>query len=304
MSGKDLGPPNISFMKCEAWWRQYQHFLHTSGYQLRAKFEPSWKPPWKINYEMFKSEERALHSASNLNSFAFSSYVMDAIRVHDGRRVTLKRVSKSRFPLEVELSVFLSSSPLSVDPRNHCVPIHDVLQSPHDPDHQIIVMPFLRKFFQPTFDTIGELLEPFRQILEGVEFLHRHFIAHRQLYPKGFHPAKPRMNETFTGSTKHITPTECWPRHLTIDFGVSRRYSPPDIPYEPVSNCGNRYHKYSLLQFLVLLVDAMIQKEPSVRPTISEVVHRFAVLCNSIFYTLIQGVAQIDQKWEILRSTD
>lgn len=41
-------------------------------------------------------------------------------------------------------------------------------------------------------------------------------------------------------------------------------------------------HKYSLLQFLVLLVDAMIQKEPSVRPTISEVVHRFAVLCNSL----------------------
>ncbi|KAK0221445.1 hypothetical protein IW262DRAFT_1459657 [Armillaria fumosa] len=75
MSGKDLPPPNISFMKCETWWRQYQHFLDDSGYQLRPKFDPSWKPPWKTNYEMFKSEERALHS---------SPYVMDATRVQDG----------------------------------------------------------------------------------------------------------------------------------------------------------------------------------------------------------------------------
>ncbi|KAK0221444.1 hypothetical protein IW262DRAFT_901135 [Armillaria fumosa] len=110
-----------------------------------------------------------------------------------------------------------------------------------------------RKFLQPTFDTIGELLECFQQLLEGVEFLHRHFIAHQdlttlnimlddsQLCTKGFHPAKPRMNETFTGSAKHITRTECWPRYFIIDFGVYRRYSPPEISYEPVSYCGNRY---------------------------------------------------------------
>ncbi|KAG7445583.1 uncharacterized protein BT62DRAFT_1024585 [Guyanagaster necrorhizus] len=124
-------------------------------------------------------------------------------------------------------------------------------------------MPRLRQFYSPSFDTVGELIECFRQVLDGVEFLHRHFVAHRwnqffrvvisalrqidrdvtilnimldasELYPKGFHPATPWMNATYTGSAKHITRTECWSCYFIIDFGVARRY-------EPVSNCGNRY---------------------------------------------------------------
>ncbi|PBK75271.1 hypothetical protein ARMSODRAFT_514104 [Armillaria solidipes] len=209
-SNKDLGPPNIGFLKCETWWRKRQPFLDNSGYRLRPKFDPSWRPPWKTNHEIYKSEERALHS---------SPYVMDATRVQDGKKVMLKRVSKSEFPLEVELSDFLSSSPLSEDPRNHYVPIYDVLQSPRDSDYHILVMPRLHKFHSPSFDTVGELVECFRQILEGVELLHRHFIAHRdltllnvmldgsQLYPKGFHPAKTWMNESYTGWAKHTTRT-------------------------------------------------------------------------------------------------
>lgn len=38
-----------------------------------------------------------------------------------------KRVSKSEFPLEAELSVFLTSPPLSEDSRNHGVAIFAVL---------------------------------------------------------------------------------------------------------------------------------------------------------------------------------
>ncbi|KAK0187609.1 hypothetical protein F5146DRAFT_934001, partial [Armillaria mellea] len=298
----------------ESWWRKHQPFLDKSGYRLLPKFDPSWRPPWKINYELHKSEERALHS---------SPHVMDVIRVQDGRKVMLKQVSKSEYPLEVDLSVFLSSPPLSEDPPNHCVPIYGVLQSPHDPDYHILVMPRLQRFYSPSFDTVGELIEA--RIL-GVEFLHQHFIAHRyitilnlmldgsKLYPKGCHSAKHWMNEFYTGGSKHITRTECWPRYFIIDFWMSRRYVPPEIRYEPVSKCGNRYvpeyigskagdqcnpsptdvfclgnmlkeyfyRTHRPLQFLVPLVDDMVHKEPSLRPTISEIVQRFAVLCDSL----------------------
>ncbi|PBK97198.1 hypothetical protein ARMGADRAFT_1134107, partial [Armillaria gallica] len=58
-------------------------------------------------------------------------------------------------------------------------------------------------------------------IFGGVEFLHRRFIAHwdmtlpnvmldgGQNHPKGFHPAKTWMNESYTGWAKYITRTEC-----------------------------------------------------------------------------------------------
>ncbi len=65
MSCKDLSPPNIGFLKCEAWWRKHQPFLDNSDYQLRPKFDPSRKSPWKSNHEVYKSEERALHSVSD-----------------------------------------------------------------------------------------------------------------------------------------------------------------------------------------------------------------------------------------------
>ncbi|KAG7445565.1 uncharacterized protein BT62DRAFT_1006564 [Guyanagaster necrorhizus] len=241
MSGKDLGPPNLGFMKCETCWRQHQPFLDTSGYRLLPKFDPAGS-----HYR------RPIMRCSRAKGGRF---ILVSVTLRYGCNASPRREAgdaktkspKSEFRLEVELSVFLSSPPPSEDSHNHCAPIYDVLQSPHDTDYEILVMPWLRKFLSPSFDTVGELVESFRQILEGVESLHRRSVAHqwdkfRDLYPKRFHPAKPRRNATFTGSAKHITRAECWPRYFfIIDFGMSRRYVPPEIPYDPVLNCGNHY---------------------------------------------------------------
>ena len=64
------------------------------------------------------------------------------------------------------------------------------------PGEQVLVMPLLRPFNSPTFDTFGEAIDCFRQLfqvtrshpyitspistsLQGVQFLHEHHIAHR-----------------------------------------------------------------------------------------------------------------------------
>ncbi len=91
---------------------------------------------------------------------------MDATRASDGRLLTLKGISKSKHPHEVPIGRFLTSATLAADLKNHCVPIYDVLQSPLDDDIEIIIMPRLRFFDSPAFDTVGELLECFRQIFE------------------------------------------------------------------------------------------------------------------------------------------
>jgi hypothetical protein len=91
---------------------------------------------------------------------------MDATRISDGKFVLLKCLQKSTFPYEVEISTFLSSSPLADDPKNHCVPVYEVLQLPDDNDKVIIVMPLLRKYGNPRFDTIGEVVGFFSQVFE------------------------------------------------------------------------------------------------------------------------------------------
>lgn len=94
-----------------------------------------------------------------------------AERVSDGCEVMLKVTSTTLHPLEVEIGSRLFSSPQHAgNPRNHCVPIVDVLQDPDDLDKQIIVMPRLVPFDFPAFDTVGEVVDCFRQIFEVCRF--------------------------------------------------------------------------------------------------------------------------------------
>ena len=116
-----------------------------------------------------------------------------------GPRVCLKKVKKSDHPYEEEISKYLSSEPLASDPQNHSVQILESLNPPDDADLVILVMPLLREFDSPRFDTLGEVIACFRQLFEvrfssspliyeinpgqGIQFLHEHHIAHRSAFP-------------------------------------------------------------------------------------------------------------------------
>jgi hypothetical protein len=91
---------------------------------------------------------------------------MDAIRISDGKPVFLKRVNKSEHPFEIDIGLFFFSKPFASDPRNHCVPFLEVIPLPEDDNMAIIVMPFLRNFDSPDFDTVGEVVEFVRQMVE------------------------------------------------------------------------------------------------------------------------------------------
>ncbi|KAJ7269600.1 hypothetical protein C8J57DRAFT_1180644 [Mycena rebaudengoi] len=179
-------------------------------------------------------------------------HIMDAVHISDGKDVMLKWVSKKTHPFEVEIGKLFSAPPLSRSARNHCVPLLDVLQDPQDADKQIIVMPRLIRFDEPTFDTVGEVIDCFRQIFQGIQFMHQNFVAHRdcgllnimqdpeQLYPSGFHPVNYCMNTNHDGLAHSLKRTACWPRYYIIDFGLSRRYSPAKgPPAEPTPTLTN-----------------------------------------------------------------
>ncbi|KAI0358593.1 hypothetical protein OH77DRAFT_1449137 [Trametes cingulata] len=222
----------------ERFWRDHQKWLEERGYLLRPRYRPDWVPSWKGTKRDPEDCEDGLTS--------WYTQIMDAKRLSDGAIVILKRVVKTKHPYEAEISQLFSAEALRADPRNHCVPIYEVLESPSDGDVTILVMPFLRPYNAPRFDTIGEAIELFRQLFEGVQFMHEHRVAHRDIMnanvmmdPTGlvsepYHPLLPHLSYDGRRKVSTSTRTRHPVKYYLIDFGISRRY-PADCasPREP-----------------------------------------------------------------------
>lgn len=196
----------------EVYWRDHQKWLEHNGYMLRPRYRPDWKPSWiGTDKHMLAFEDGLfaivclcfLCSIQMLISACQITCVMDATRISDGKLVLLKKIKQSVHPFEVEISKFFHDGPIASDPRNHCVPILDVLQDPDDENMVLLVMPFLREYDVPRFDTFGEVIECFRQLFEvclprfhagstydilfqGLKFMHDHHVAHRQVISSPF----------------------------------------------------------------------------------------------------------------------
>ena len=67
---------------------------------------------------------------------------------------------------EIRIARMLSSEPLKDDPRNHCVPILQVIDDPDDDSKSYLVMPLLRAADHPPFDQVKEIVDFVDQLLE------------------------------------------------------------------------------------------------------------------------------------------
>ena len=90
---------------------------------------------------------------------------MDAMH-KDGMQVMLKRVDVRGGQQELKIAQMLSSPKFRDDPRNHSVPLLEILELPDTLDQKLIVMPILRPFDDPCFRTYGEFVAFFIQICE------------------------------------------------------------------------------------------------------------------------------------------
>lgn len=92
--------------------------------------------------------------------------LIDATRLADGKIVKLKKTVDTTHPYELEINRLFSSEPYVSHARNHCVPVSEVLDVPGEEHVHIIVMPLLRPFDDVVFETVGEAVEFFHQVLE------------------------------------------------------------------------------------------------------------------------------------------
>lgn len=92
---------------------------------------------------------------------------MDATVISTGEMVALKRIRISDHPYEREISEYFSTKLLASDPRNHCIPIYEVLDVPDDANFIILVMPYMRLWdYPPELATMGEVVDFISQIFE------------------------------------------------------------------------------------------------------------------------------------------
>jgi len=96
---------------------------------------------------------------------------------------------------EIRIARMLNSEPLKDDPRNHSVPLLQVIDDPDDDTKSYLVMPLLRPADHPPFDHVKEIVDFVDQLLEvrlvrsqnpnltygsqGLVFLHENGVAHR-----------------------------------------------------------------------------------------------------------------------------
>ncbi|KAF8834112.1 hypothetical protein BDN67DRAFT_1013046 [Paxillus ammoniavirescens] len=168
--GETHKPRKGKLSEPEIWWRDHYQWLENSGYLLRPRYAPDWTPSWEgTKKEWFACEDG--------RAAEFPTRILDGTRLSDGAYVAFKLVQNSGHPLERDIGQLFSSEPLAGESANHCIPIYDVLVP--EEDSVILVMPLLGDYSEPPFDTIGEAVECFRQLFEGLQFMHKHRVAHR-----------------------------------------------------------------------------------------------------------------------------
>ncbi|KAG6848030.1 hypothetical protein H0H93_004070 [Arthromyces matolae] len=173
----------------EIFWRDHYEYLKGHGYTLRRRYEPDWSPSWIAKgISQFQSEDGNLLLHGMIN---------DATK-RDGSYVVLKIIDGTLQSARDELTMvrFLSSPDLSINPRNRCVPILEVIPPMEGSNVSFLVMPLLFDIDRAPFETIGEAVEYFRQLFEvslyvlltalmlnhvnlkGLQFMHNRNIAH------------------------------------------------------------------------------------------------------------------------------
>ncbi|KAF9005485.1 kinase-like domain-containing protein [Cyathus striatus] len=238
---------SAQYAEYETFWRDHQTWLKTAGYILRPRYYPEWVPSWLTddpNKRRLVTEDSAIPILGS---------VLDALRVQDGARVMLKKIDVRHGPTERYVAALFATEPLASEPRNHCIPVYDILELPEDSNCAILVMPFLLKFDLLPFICLREIVDFIQQILEGLLLMHQLNISHcdvkinnimsdtLRLFRVPPHPVVPSRNFWATGQPKVVsTRMEKSVRHYLLDFGLSQHH-PPGTPRLQHSGYGGTH---------------------------------------------------------------
>ncbi|KZV79334.1 hypothetical protein EXIGLDRAFT_632217, partial [Exidia glandulosa HHB12029] len=166
-------------------------------------------------------------------------------RIADNAPVFLKVCPCEGPDQELLIAAYFSSEGVRDDPRNHCYPLLDLLLAPTRKGKRyfLLVFPMLRRVFEPDPATVRELLTCITELAEGLEFMHEHATAHRDIHyrnimmdashliPSGWDPylknrfyppdSVSRLSEPIKVLSRSRVPV----KYHFIDFGLSTKFA-------------------------------------------------------------------------------
>jgi len=151
-------------------WSNREELFKVHGYNFRPRLRKGWTPSWlDTDKSAFESEDshmlRVRRSLDPLMTVLIKTqtHLVDAF-TDDGRVVCIKEVSRN--DEESRIARMLSTNELNADPRNHCVPVIEVIDDPEHDTKSYMVMPFLRSADDPPFQSVKEIVDFVDQVLE------------------------------------------------------------------------------------------------------------------------------------------
>ncbi|KAI0074362.1 hypothetical protein K474DRAFT_62506 [Panus rudis PR-1116 ss-1] len=207
----------------ETFWRDISGSLQERGYTLRARYQPNWTPSCPPGHESRRYED-----AYEIQG---DGSILDA-KTKNGEIVILKKMKSSSSALDI-LRRFMYSN--HNDPKNHVVPLLDDFDiSDTGEEAKILVLPLLRRYDEPEFRTVGEVVDFVRQVFEGVAFMHKHGVAHGNLHAANvmmdplpllktdFHPMYPDRTYDVAGKVQfHKYRTKYPVKYYFVGFGYA-----------------------------------------------------------------------------------
>ncbi|KAJ2986031.1 hypothetical protein NUW54_g9929 [Trametes sanguinea] len=228
---------HYGLLPAEVFWRDRQQFLYDAGYVLRPRYWPNWQPSWLgTNLRPTFCEDSIV---------LLDHQVMDARRRDNNELVAIKKFREDT--QELNIAQYLNS--LRGHAENRTVPVLRVFEDPYDPRLAFMVMPYLRPCNDPPFLAVGEAIEFINQTLEGLAFMHKYNIAHRDIavenimmdakamYPDGHHPVRLDYTPDAIYKVSPLPRAGRTIQYYYIDFGLACLF-PPGASHLVVGDVG------------------------------------------------------------------
>ncbi|KAF8899593.1 hypothetical protein CPB84DRAFT_1780143 [Gymnopilus junonius] len=229
-------------------WDFLRPFFTTRGYTLYKRRNLVLTPETFPKPTALQSYPYARRVASDsaLTIHMISTRVWGA-RDKSGRDVIIKLVSEASTPSdELKALRFLNNKEMRSDPRNHTIPMLELLKF----DNFIFaVMPKWDYAVVPDFSMVSELMEFAKAMLEVLEFLHEHHIAHGDLisqnigmnvlytrhdFPKGLRNPGEVRYAVYDFDNTLLFPSNVEKENIQVTRSIVFEFGPnPSGPYNP-----------------------------------------------------------------------
>ncbi|KAF9226771.1 hypothetical protein BS17DRAFT_806827 [Gyrodon lividus] len=291
----------------ELFWSKRYNFFLSKGYTLRVRYSPNWVPSWHG-----RRGTDALPRLHEDHVKIGNPDTLDATS-QDGTFVFIKKIYK-------QIALYLSSERLRKDPANHCTPIIDNFEDDEDQNIHYIIMPLLRPFNYLVFESVAEVLDFMKQVLQGLKFMHDNRVTHgdcvaanimmdaKYLCPYGWHPIATEETRNLVGKLYYKNRSDVEVVYY-IDFGLSTLHPQEqtrfvtggtgrdrevpefqfEIPHDPfkadIFILGHMFQtefltKYRRLDNLEPLTRLMTAQSPDERPTAEDALKSFERIRN------------------------